>query len=170
MNSLRLLLQRRQTSQVFPMPKFTKIAKELANPECIEAPLPCGLQWSIFKRSSTTSATNLKRCLLKSFDNQCSLHRVGLMDEPLGCPCRANTSRSLCFTFYILLYICVLLFTFNLTYVLYILHSTLHLCSLFKFLLYLSVLYFTFHSIGMFSETKYRLCFETTSHMSTMKV
>ena len=46
MNSLRLLLQRRQTSQVFPMPKFTKIAKELANPECIEAPLPCGLQWS----------------------------------------------------------------------------------------------------------------------------
>ena len=120
MNSLRLLLQRRRTSQVFSMPKFTKIAKELANPECIEAPLPCGLQWSIFKQSSTTSATNLKRCLLKSFDNQCSLHRVGLMDEPLGCPCRANTSRSLCFTFYILLYICVL----HSTFVFYFLHLT----------------------------------------------
>ena len=135
MNSLRLLLQGRQTSQFFPMPKFTKIAKELANPECIEAPLPCGLQWSIFKRSSTTSATNLRRCLLKSFDNQCSLHRVGLMDEPLGCPCRANTSRSLCFTFYILLYIGVLLSTFVFYIPLYIcvlcLNFSIPFCSLF---------------------------------------
>ena len=82
--------------------------------------LPCGLHWSIFKRSSTTSATNLKRCRLKSFDNQCSLHRVGLMDEPLGCPCRANTSRSLCFTFFILLYIGVL----HSTFAFYFLHLT----------------------------------------------
>ena len=117
------------------MPKFTKFAKELANPECKEAPLPCGLQWSIFKRSSTTSATNLKRCLLKSFDNQCSLHRVGLMDEPLGCPCRANTSRSLCFTFYILLYIGVLK----------VILSTLRLVC------YIQHLCFTFHFTFVFS-------------------
>ena len=84
---------------------------------------------------------------MKSFDNQCSLHRVGLMDEPLGCPCRANTSRSLCFTFYILLYICVLHFTFNLTYVLYILYIPLYICVL-CFLLYLFVLYSIFHSIS----------------------
>ena len=52
---------------------------------------------TVLLKSSVGDVNNkAERSLLKSFDNQCSLHRVGLMDKPLGCCPRLVAHRALC--------------------------------------------------------------------------
>ena len=83
--------------------------------------------------SDRCSQQSWKGPLLKSFDNQCSLHRVGLMDEPL---CRGSTS---CFvfcpfdmwTFLPGLHILLCVWTFVHFFCRYIWHHTVSLCFLF---------------------------------------
>ena len=50
----------------------------------------------LLKSSVGDVNSKAERSLLKSFDNQCSLHRVGLMDKPLGCCPRLVAHRALC--------------------------------------------------------------------------